>query len=287
MISAERSRITGRITVKRLRASQVWIYAVLSVFFVSTVYGFITIDTKGIDLVAAGKQTLEYFRLMFTSARGVHSHFQVYDGSDLSLWLKSFNLVVQTLSLAFLTTLIGGISALVLAFFAAKNLTNSRVSNTIKGFVALIRAGPTVLWVLVFAIGAGLGSVAAVIGMSFHTVGYLLKAYSESFEEIDAATIEALRASGASWLHIIFQAVLPATVPQILSWSFIRLEINFAVAVAMGAAAGAGGIGYNVYIASSYFYDIREIGFITYQILAVAFVMEIIATRLKNRYHLQ
>ena len=54
----------------------------------------------------------------------------------------------------------------------------------------------------------------------------------------------------------------------------------------MGAAAGAGGIGYQLYMAAGYFYDIREIGFITYLILAVALVMELIATMLKNKYNL-
>jgi phosphonate transport system permease protein len=98
--------------------------------------------------------------------------------------------------------------------------------------------------------------------------------------------IEALRASGAGWLHIVSQAVIPASTTKILSWTFIRFEINFAVAVAMGAAAGAGGIGYNMYIAAGYFFDIREIGFITYQILAIALLMEIIANRLKKRYHI-
>jgi phosphonate transport system permease protein len=114
----------------------------------------------------------------------------------------------------------------------------------------------------------------------------LLKAYSESFEEIDKGVIEALRASGASWLQIVFQAVIPQSITYLLSWTFIRFEINFAVAVAMGAAAGAGGIGYQLFMAAGYFFDIREIGFITYLILGIALIMEMIATRLKEQYHL-
>jgi phosphonate transport system permease protein len=122
--------------------------------------------------------------------------------------------------------------------------------------------------------------------MSFHTIGYLVKAYSESFEELDEGVIEALRASGASWLQIIFQAVLPSSVTYLVSWTFFRFEINFAVAVAMGAAAGAGGIGFQLSMAAGYYYDIREIGVITYLILGVALIMELIATRLKARYQI-
>jgi phosphonate transport system permease protein len=68
-----------------------------------------------------------------------------------------------------------------------------------------------------------------------------------------------------------------------ISWTFLRFEINFAVAVAMGAAAGAGGIGYDMFMASSFYLDMREIGAITYFILAVAILLEILATRIKRK----
>ncbi len=203
-------------------------------------------------------------------------------GSTLS---RAIYGVLVTLGLGFLTTLIGAIVALALGLAASRNLSSQRASSIIKGFVAFIRAVPTVLWVLIFAIGAGLGSVAAIIGMSFHSVAYLIKAYSESFEEIDVGVIEALKASGANWLQIVFQAVLPSSVGYLISWTFVRFEINFTTAVAMGAAAGAGGIGYNLFMAG-YYLNIREMGYITYLILAVAIAMEIAATRLKKRYRL-
>lgn len=42
-------------------------------------------------------------------------------------------------------------------------------------------------------------------------------------------------------------------------WTFLRFEIKFAVAVAMGAAAGAGGIGFDMFMANNFYLDIREI----------------------------
>ena len=56
-----------------------------------------------------------------------------------------------------------------------------------------------------------MGSAAAVIGMTFHSVSYLTKAYSESFEDLNVSVIEALKASGANWWQIIFQAVIPSS----------------------------------------------------------------------------
>jgi phosphonate transport system permease protein len=171
---------------------------------------------------------------------------------------------------------------LIFGLLAAKNLTNVFISNLIKNFVALIRAIPTVIWVLIFAIGAGLGSVAAIMGMTFHSVGYLIKAYSEVFEEIDHGAIEALKASGASWLQIVFQAVIPSSIGLLITWTFVRFEINFTTAVAMGAAAAAGGIGFDLFEASSFYFNINEVGYITYLLLGIAIIMEIIATRLKK-----
>ena len=167
---------------------------------------------------------------------------------------------------------------------AATNLSNEWLSRTVRIFVAFIRAVPTVLWVLIFAISAGLGSEAAILGMLFHSIAYLVKAFSEAFEEVDEGILEALRASGANWWHIVTHAVLPSTFTYLLSWMFLRFEINFGVAVAMGAAAGAGGIGFELFMASGFYFDLREVGFITYAILIIAIILEIISTRLKRSF---
>jgi phosphonate transport system permease protein len=99
---------------------------------------------------------------------------------------------------------------------------------------------------------------------------------------LDKGVIEALKASGAGWWQIVFQAVLPSCISSMISWTFVRFEINFAVAVAMGAAAGAGGIGFDMFMASGFYFDLREIGAITLYILVFATILELLASRLKK-----
>jgi phosphonate transport system permease protein len=268
-------RKSGKIVIRRMTGAKAALNLTLAVLAAVTLIGFVTIDTKGVNILEAGVNTVEAMVKMFTGPAA--NHFTLPEA------LKA---LLTTLALAFLTTLIGATAAIVLGLLAARNLTNQKVSNIIKGIISFIRAVDTVLWVLIFAIGAGLGAVAAVIGMSFHTVGYLVKAYSEAFEEIDQGVIDALKAGGATWLQIIFQTIIPSSITYLLSWTFFRFEINFAVAVAMGAAAGAGGIGYQLFMAAGYYFDIREIGLITYLLLGVALIMEFIATRLKSRFHI-
>jgi phosphonate transport system permease protein len=271
-----RDRRTGNIIVHKPSRQSVTLNLVFAALAFLTVGGVFFMDNRGVDLHKATLAAIEDLRKLFFEPKMVH--FTLFE---------ALHEVLITLALAFLTTLIGSFTALVLGLLAARNLTNVRLSNLIKGLVAVIRAVPTVLWVLIFAIGAGLGSVAAVIGMSFHSVGYLLKAYSESFEELDSGVIEALKAGGASWIQIVFQAVLPSSLTYLLSWTFIRFEINFVTAVAMGAAAGAGGIGFDLYMASGHYFNIREVGALSYLILIVAAGLEVLATRMKESQRLK
>ncbi|GAA0448058.1 ABC transporter permease subunit [Lentibacillus halophilus] len=263
----------GRITIKSGSKAKRVIQWTILLFIVSTVMAFMFFDYTGLDIISAITETAYNLKVMFLEP--ALSHFT---------WAEAFYQVGITLGLAVLSTVLGAVIAFVLALMAATNLSKEWVSKSVRIIVAFIRAVPTVLWVLIFAIAAGLGSEAAVLGMLFHSVAYLVKAFSEAIEEIDAGVLEALRATGSSWWHIVTHAVLPSTFTYLLSWTFLRFEINFSVAVAMGAAAGAGGIGFELFMASEFYFDLSEVGFITYAILIIAIMLEILSTRLKNRY---
>lgn len=264
---------SGKIKLKVWNKSQVVTLGTFVALLFLTIYGFLTFDYKEISLIEAGAATLHNLKVMFLEP--VLSHFT---------FGEAVYQVGLTMGLALLSTILGAVLSLFIALFAAKNLSTKTVSNTIIVAVAFVRAVPTVLWVLIFAIAAGLGSEAAIIGMTLHTVAFLVKAYSEAFEELEDGILEALRASGANWWHIVTNAVIPSTAASLLSWTFLRFETNFTVAVAMGAAAGAGGIGFELFMASGFYFDLREVGFITYAILIVAIGLELLSTHLKKRY---
>ncbi len=245
----------------------------LIALLILTIYSFYTFDYKNLIIIDAVKDTLINMRTMFFGAS--LRNFTILEG---------IRQVSFTLGIAFLATLTGGISAFFLGLLAAQNLSTKLVSNVVKGFVSFVRAVPTVLWVLIFAVSIGLGSTAAVVGLTFHSFGYLLKAFSESFEELDHGVIEALTACGANWWQIVFQAVVPSSLSYLLAWTFIRFEINFVEAVAVGAAAGAGGIGFELFMASARYFNIREVGAITFLILAVAIILELTSSRIKTKF---
>lgn len=107
--------------------------------------------------------------------------------------------------------------------------------------------------------------------------------YAEAIEEIDDGTIEALRASGANFWQIVTQVILPSSISYMIAWTFMRFEINFTNAVAMGAAAGAGGIGFNLAMAGSFYFDLNEMGILTYIVVIAVVLLEALSTKIKAR----
>lgn len=264
----------GRLRSHVISKSDKLIAVLLVALVLVTVYTFIQMNYGTVNLGVAFVDAVEDFWTMATTPR-VDGHFTVGD--------LVYELFV-TLALATLTTLGGAVIALFLGLFAASNLSNRIVSNIVKIFMSILRAVPTILWVLVFTVAIGLGAEAAVVGMLFHSVAYLVKAYSESFEEVDRGVLEALRSTGASWWQVVCRGILPEKLNEMLSWTFIRFEINFVAAVVVAGMAGSGGIGYSLFLAGNFYFDIHEIGLIVYMCMAVSIVLEVSATKLRKRF---
>lgn len=261
----------GTIKISAQSKSDLAIKMLMVALVAITIFAFGTFDYKEINVGEAISAT-------FTNIKTVFLEPALKRDTMKSVLYQ----LLVTFCLGTLSTIFGAVLALICSLFCAKNISSPIVANVIKSVIAVVRAVPTVLWVLIFAVSAGLGSVAAVIGLTFHSFAYLTKVYAESIEEIDSGTIEALRASGANFWQIVCQAVIPASISYIVAWTFMRFEINFTNAVAMGAAAGAGGIGFNLYMAGSFYFDLHEMGFLTYVVVIAVVILEAVSTKIKS-----
>ena len=260
----------GKIIKTAKCGSRLAIRLTLLILFGLSIYGLATFNYKNINLAEAVMSTLGNIKVLFGQP---HLTYNTLAGA--------LHALLVTFSLGALSTIFGAVIAFFGALLCAKNIANPLMANFIKGFVAFIRAVPTILWVLIFTVAAGLGSVAAVSGLTFHSAGFLIKAYAEAIEEMDDGPLEALKAGGASYWQIVFQAILPSSISYMIAWTFLRFEINFANAIAMGAAAGAGGIGYDLFMAGTFYFDLRELGFVTYIVVASVILLEMGATKIK------
>jgi len=139
--------------------------------------------------------------------------------------------------------IIGTVVSMVLAFLAASNITPWKpLGWVIKGIISIIRAVPSLVLILMVVASLGFGYTTAVVGLVFSSVGYLTKAFIASIEEQDFGIIEAMRATGASRLQIIFHGLLPSCTTAFISWISIRLESNISDSISIGIV-GAGGVG--------------------------------------------
>ena len=66
----------------------------------------------------------------------------------------------------------------------------------------LIRTIPSLLWAILAVVLVGSNSLAGVIALSFYSIGYLAKFFSEAFESADLKAQTALKSLGASTLAI-------------------------------------------------------------------------------------
>lgn len=201
---------SGRIKTRVANKSNTVLWITLGALALVTIFTFIVMDYGRIPMAQAVPAALEDFVTMLTQP-WLENHFTM---EDVIIG------TVESLALAALTTFIGAVIAFFFGLFAAMNLSNRAISNVIKAIMSFFRAVPTILWVLIFTVAIGLGPEAAVTGLLFHSIAYLVKAYSESFEEVDPGVIEALRASGASWWQVVFAAVVPEKITEMLSWTF-------------------------------------------------------------------
>ena len=267
-----RRTAAGKIKIYSHSKSGAAVRGTLAVLLLLALWGFLSFDVKNVYFAEAMAKTWRNVQTVFFEPRLTRNTF----------W-GAMNQVLVTFCLGGLATLFGALIAFFGSLLCAKNIANPRVATVTRSLIALVRAVPTILWVLIFAVSAGLGSVAAVVGLTFHSAAYLTKAYAESIEEMDSGTIEALRASGAGYWAIVFQAILPSSIRYMLAWTFLRFEINFTNAIAVGAAAGAGGIGYDLFMAGSFYFDLRELGYITWVIVLAVILLETLATQIKAK----
>ena len=95
---------------------------------------------------------------------------------------------------------------------------------------------------ILFVAMFGFGPFAGVLTLSFATIGFVAKLLAEDIEDIDRSQVEAVRATGSTWLQLMNYGVQPQVAPRLVGLSMYRLDINFRESAIIGIV-GAGGIG--------------------------------------------
>ncbi|MBH3121247.1 phosphonate ABC transporter, permease protein PhnE [Serratia ureilytica] len=189
------------------------------------------------DYLAETVPTL-HWNLLFADGRTEGS--LAYWGYRLNIQLP---LIWETLQLALAATIFSVLVATVLAFLAAGNTyTPASVRLAIRTLVALLRTMPELAWAVMFVMAFGIGAIPGFLALALHTIGSLTKLFYESIETASNKPVRGLAACGATPLQRMRFGLWPQVKPVFLSYSFMRLEINFRQSTILGLG-GAGGIG--------------------------------------------
>ena len=148
----------------------------------------------------------------------------------------------QTIAIAVLGTLIGGLLAVPFSFLACDKIVPKWVAFIFQAFILLIRTIPSLVWALVWIRVTGPNAFCGVVTQSVCSIGMISKMYITAIEDIDVRILESLDASGCTTLQEIRYGILPQIIPNFISTIIYRFDINVKDATTLGIV-GAGGIG--------------------------------------------
>ncbi len=155
--------------------------------------------------------------------------------------------LIETVFLALMATTLANFFAIPLSFLGARNIMPSTgwghtVYLATRTFFNLTRSIEPLILATIFAIWVGFGPFAGVLALTVSTVANLGKLYSEAAESIDPGPIEAITATGANRIQVIWFAVIPQIVPPYIAFAVYQWDINVRMSTIIGFVGG-GGIG--------------------------------------------
>ncbi|MFT6932705.1 MAG: phosphonate transport system permease protein [Paracoccaceae bacterium] len=190
--------------------------------------------------------------------------------------------IAQTLAMAFLGTLLGSLGALVIGFFAARNIiTFTPLRQLVRRILDVLRGVDQLIWGLVFVRAVGLGPLAGVLAIFISDLGTLSKLYSEAIENIDRKQVEGIKATGAGPFALVRFGYIPQVLPVFISQSLYFLESNTRSATILGIV-GAGGVGMIIIERfRATLYD--QVAFVILNILILIAIIDYLSKKIRQR----
>ena len=192
---------------------------------------------------------------------------------DKLMLLKSG--MIESLQIAILATVVGVAISLPLGLAAARNLSSAPLAWTSRTLIAVFRSLHPVIIAILFVKAVGFGALAGVLALIVASMGFLSKLACEAVEEMSMKQVEAVRATGASFLSVVIMGVLPQVMPRFIGFSAYQLDSNLRNSALVGLVGG-GGIGATLFTAFQRF-DYDFVLTIVLAIIAIVMFGELIS----------
>ena len=186
-------------------------------------------------------------------------------------WSEILNGLGETVVMAFLGTLLG-----------AKNIMPLNWLRLIsrRGFDAL-RAVEQIILALIFIRAFGLGPLAGIMAIAVSEIGTFAKLFAEAIENTSRRPVDGVKAAGGSRFQAIRYAIVPQSLPVILSIILYNFESNARSGTILGIV-GAGGIGF---LLADRIHAFRwpEAWSIIFLIIAMVYLIDAVSAWLRRR----
>lgn len=157
-----------------------------------------------------------------------------------------------TILMSISSTTIAGMIAFLLALLGSKTTRIDPITMVIsRGIASFFRNVPEVVWSIIFLFTFSQSTMTGFLALFFVTLGMLTRAFIETIDEAAVKSIEGLKSVGAGYWKMIFQAIIPDSMPQFISWILYMIETNIRSATLIGILTGTGiGHIFNLYYKS-------------------------------------
>ncbi len=222
------------------------------------------------------------------SAEGIKGAERIF-GALFQPQMKIFDdalfAMIETIYIALLATLISIPPTLLLSFFTARNLMrDNKIAfafyYVLRIILNFVRSIEPLIWAIIFSVWVGIGPYAGMIALLVHTIASNAKLYSEAIENIEQGPVEAITATGANKVQVVWYAVVPQIVLPFLSFTIYRWDINVRMATIIGLVGG-GGIG-TMLMQYQGLAKWHEVGLIVLMIAFVVWVMDYISAKIRE-----
>lgn len=190
-------------------------------------------------------------------------------------------LTAQTIAIAILGTLFGGILAIPVSFLSATNIVPRPVAYIFRSLILLIRTIPSLVWALMLIRVTSPGPFCGVVTQSICSIGMISKMYITAIEDLDTGILESLDAAGCTTFEKIRCGILPQLMASFVSTVIYRFDINLKDATTLGLI-GAGGIGASIVMAISG-RRWRMVGSFLLALIILVLIIEYFSTKIRAR----
>lgn len=190
-------------------------------------------------------------------------------------------LLVETVAIAFLGTIVGGILSVPLAFLAASNIVPKPVAWLTRLLLIFIRTIPALVYGLMFIRVSGPGPFSGVMTIGITSIGMLSKLYVDAIEELDTKVLESMTSIGCTTFEKVRYGILPQLMSLFLSVTIYRFDMNMREASILGLV-GAGGIGAPLIFAMNG-YKWNQVGAILIGLVILILIIEWMSNKLRTK----